>query len=514
MNSPRCSISRRTFLSAGLACIGSIVLNGSFPNNRSAAAQEQAGSGRPNLSTLKSQFGFRGGVLDSSDPGFEQTAFGGLWNKLQPKRRPQIIAQARDEQDVVAAVKFARAKKLKVTVRGGGHEWCNPSLRDNGLLIDLTNLNRVLSIDAGARRAVVQPVVSNRQVQAALNSHGMAFPTGHCPEVKLSGYLLSGGMSWNHGVWGPGVASVEAIEIVNAKGKVITASATENPDYFWAARGCGPGFFGVALRYHLKLYPQPQAIISSAYYYPYEHLVELAKWLDQLARQLPSSLELSLFAIQAPPDLIDKTNASNRKVALVSAVMYADSADTGRSTLSALDSYPSLNQCLSRSVAKQTNFTELFDVSGALWPNNLRSKVDALFFNAPLADLCRAVKDHVSVAPSPLTVVMFVVYTGKNRPPATPSDAAFSVTGELYGGPWTMWESPDQDPANSSWHDKCVELLKPHVAGHYIGETDFAGHPEYARLSYGPAAWEQINKLRKKFDPEGLFFDFSDGLST
>ena len=252
MNSPRCSISRRTLLSAGLAGSGSIVLGASFPNNRSAAAKEQAAAGRPNLSTLKSQFGFRGGVLDSSDPGFEQTAFGGLWNKLQPKRHPQIIAQATDEQDVVAAVKFARAKKLKVTVRGGGHEWCSPSLRDNGLLIDLTNLNRVLSIDAGARRAVVQPVVSNRRVQTALNSHGMAFPTGHCPEVKLSGYLLSGGMSWNHGVWGPGVASVEAIEIVNAKGKVITASATENPDYFWAARGCGPGFFGVALRYHLK----------------------------------------------------------------------------------------------------------------------------------------------------------------------------------------------------------------------------------------------------------------------
>jgi FAD/FMN-containing dehydrogenase len=361
---------------------------------------------------------------------------------------------------------------------------------------------------------VVQPVVSNRQVQTAVNSHGMSFPTGHCPEVKLSGYLLSGGMSWNHGVWGPGVASVEAIEIVNAQGKVITASATENPDYFWAARGCGPGFFGVALRYHLKLHPLPQAIMSSVYYYPYEHLVQLAKWLDQLARQLPSSIELSLFAIQAPPDMVDKTNASNRKVALVSAVMFADSADTARSTLSALDSYPSFDQCLSRSMAKQTNFTELFDVSGALWPNNLRCKVDALFFNVPLADLCRAVKDHVSVAPSPMTVLMFAVYTGKNRPPATPSDAAFSVTGELYGGPWTMWADPDQDAANSSWHDKCVELLKPHVAGHYIGETDFSGRPEFARLSYSPAAWEKINKLRKKFDPEGLFFDFSDGLST
>jgi hypothetical protein len=172
----------------------------------------------------------------------------------------------------------------------------------------------------------------------------------------------------------------------------------------------------------LKLHPLPRAIISSVYYYPYEHLVQLAKWLDQLARQLPSSIELSLFAIQAPPDLVGKTNASNRKVALVSAVMFADSADTARSTLSALDSYPSLDHCLSRSVAKQTNFAELFDASGALWPSNLRSKVDALFFNAPLADLCRAVKDHVSVAPSPMTVLMFAVYTGKNRPPATPSE--------------------------------------------------------------------------------------------
>ena len=504
------------------------MLSGSFLNDRSAAAQEtvrgQAASGRLNRSALKSQFGFRGGVLDSSDPGFEQTAVEGLWNKLQPKRHPQIVAQAKDEGDVVAAVKFARARKLKVTVRGGGHSWCNPSLRDNGLLIDLANLNKVLSVDAGARKAVVQPIVSNREIQTVLNPQGMSFPTGHCPEVKLSGYLLGGGMSWNHGVWGPGVGSVEAIEIVNARGEVITASAAENPDYFWAARGCGPGFFGVAVRYHLKLYPLPRAIISSAYYYPHEHLVQLAKWIDQLAPRLPSNIELSLFVIQAPPDLVDRTSASNHKVALVSAVMFTDSADTARSTLSALDSYPSLHQCLSRSVAKQTNFTELFDAAGALWPKNLRAKVDALFFNAPLADLCGAVKDHLAVAPSPKAVLLFSVFTGTNVPPATPSDAAFSMTGKLYGGPWTMWAAPDQDAANISWHAKCVELLKPYVAGHYIGETyvaghyigetDFAGHPEFARLSYSPASWKRIDKLRKKFDPEGLFFDFSDGLGA
>jgi FAD binding domain len=511
MNKPENDISRRALLSAGLAGTGSIVLGGTSLARESAAA-ESKGVSPADASPLKSRFGFKGEVLASSSPGFEQAAVGNLWNELRPGRHPQIIARATDEQDVVAAVKFARVNKLKVTVRGGGHNWCNPSLRDSGLLIDLTGLNRVISIDPGARKAIVQPIISNRDAQAALNAHGLSFPSGHCPEVKLSGYLLSGGMSWNHGVWGPGVGSVEAIEIVDAKGDMITASATENSDYFWAARGAGPSFFGVAVRYHLKLYPLPQAITSSAYYYPYDQLIPVAKWLEQIAGRLPSSVELSLFVVQAPPDIADKAAASNGKMVLVSAVMFADSPDTAAATLSLLDTYPSLDRCLSRSVAKPTNFPALFDGSGALWPGHLRCKVDALFFNAPVADLCLAVKDHVLTAPSPATVLMFAVYTGKNRPPATPSDAAFSVTGALYGGPWTMWSAAAGDDPNISWHRKCVELLRPHVAAHYIGETDFVGHPEFARLSYKPAEWERLHKLRKKHDPEGMFFGFSGGL--
>jgi FAD/FMN-containing dehydrogenase len=514
MNRQKSDISRRSLLAAGLTGAGSVVLSSAPAYRGSAAAGPALKSGQRDPGTLKSSFGFQGRALSASDPDFDNAAFGDLWNKLHPARHPQIIAQAKDEHDVAAAIKFARANKLKVTARGGGHNWCNPSLRDSGLLIDLSNLNRVLSVDPASRKAVVQPIVSNRQIQAALNAYGMSFPSGHCPEVKLSGYLLSGGMSWNHGVWGPGVGSVEAIEIVDAKGKLITASASENPDYFWAARGAGPGFFGIAVRYHLKLQPLPRAITSSVYYYPYEQLVSIATWLDQLAPRLPSSVELSLFAVKAPPELAEKAHGGNGKVALVSAVMFADSAEKAASTLKLLDTYPALDQCLSRSVSKETNFTNLFDASGALWPGNLRCKVDALFFNKPLADLCAALKDHVAAAPSPATVFMFAVYTGKNRPPATPADAAFSVTGALYGGPWTMWNAAADDAANIAWHAKCLEMLKPHIAAHYVGETDIVGHPEFAKLSYKPAAWERLKNLRKKYDPEGLFFDFSGGLGA
>jgi len=59
-------------------------------------------------------------------------------------------------------------------------------------------------------------------------------------------------MAWNQGTWGPAVASVEAIELVTAEGKIITANKDQNQDYFWAARGAGPGLFAVATRYHLN----------------------------------------------------------------------------------------------------------------------------------------------------------------------------------------------------------------------------------------------------------------------
>jgi FAD/FMN-containing dehydrogenase len=464
------------------------------------------------LVDLKTKFGFKGLALAASDAGFAEAAVGNLWNQRRPSRHPQAIAQVTDEQDVVAAIKFARAHGLKVTVRGGGHNWCAPSQRTTGLLIDLSNLNQVIAIDAVAGKAVLQPIVSNREVQAALNPLGLSFPTGHCPTVKMSGYLLSGGMAWNHGVWGPGVASVEAIEIVTADGDMITASAVENPDYFWAARGSGPSFFGVATRYHLKLSPLPRAITGSAYYYPYETIVDIAGWLGPLASHLPSSVELSLWALAAPPELADEAKTGNGKLAMVTATMFANSVEEAQATLAILEGCPLVDRCLWKSVAEPSTFEALFDASGALWPAGLRSKVDALFYNRPLADVVAAVKDHVQAAPSPKTVFMFAVFTGAQGAPATPVDAAFSMTGTLYGGAWTMWDDAADDAVNSVWHDETQRLLEPYVAGHYVSETDTVAHPEFARLSFAPANWQRLMELRQKHDPEGLFFDFTEGL--
>lgn len=501
-------LSRRFFLSKGLASAGSFLLASPL------LAKEAKKASKASASSLKGEFKFKGEVFSSSDTDFKNAAFTGLWNKLDPKpfRLPQFIARVADEDDVVQAVKFARANKLKVSVRGGGHNWCAPSLRNSGVMIDLTNLNQVISIDAGARKAVVQPIISNREIQARLKPHNLAYPSGHCPPVKLSGYLLSGGMAWNQGVWGPGVGSVEAVELVTPQGEKIVASADENQDYYWAARGAGPALFAVATRYHLKLYPLPQGIAASVYYYPYENLTEVAEWLGPLAKELPSKIELSIFILKAPPELQEKCKGSAGKVCMVTATIFADSQEEAKALLKPLDSCPIIDKCLSKSIAQPTDFEALFDASGALWPGNLRNQVDALFSNANAADLMRAVQGHFLSVPSPKSIVMFALFTGKDVP-APLSDTCFSMSAKIYGGPWTMWDQAQEDEANIAWHDECVRLLKPMINGHYVSETDTVTHPEYAKASYKEANWERLAELRKNYDPDGVFFDFSDGLS-
>ncbi len=452
---------------------------------------------------------FRGRVVTPSDDDFEEIALGGLWNQLRPARRPQIIARVDDEQDVVEAVRFASSRKLKVAVRGGGHNWCNPALRDGGMMIDLANLDQVLSINPEARTAVVQPIVSNRELQAALNALGMAYPTGHCPQVKLSGYLLGGGMAWNQGVWGEGLGSVEAIDLVTPAGELITASDDENHDYFWAARGAGSGLFAVVVRYHLRLYPLPRAIYASTHHYPLERAGAVAEWLGSIAHELSNKVELTLFVLHAPQELAVQCQAANGKVCMVTATAFADSEEEARTVLGPLAACPAADPLL-QSGPEPTDFPALFDLSGSMWPELQRAQVDAMFYDASPAALVAASHEHFLSTPSDVTLILFSIYTGRDVPAPLP-DCAFSMSARVYGGPWTMWTEPSADSSNIEWHLRCVELLKPLSVGHYIGESDTVRNPAFAQGAYSVGNWRKLEELRKRYDRDGVFYGYTDG---
>jgi FAD/FMN-containing dehydrogenase len=241
-----------------------------------------------------------GKVTAIGDPAYEDLRRALVWNEPAPGRRPTLICRAATEHDVMAAVDFARAHRLKVAVRGGGHNWVGFSLRDHSLLIDLGELKRVISIDAKAHTATVQPAVRGRELNAALAKSGFAFPVGHRPTVPLSGFLLNGGLGCNFGGWGPGCLSIEAANVVTADGRLVVASDTRHPDLLWAIRGAGPGFFGVITQYRLKTRPTPRAITACDYFYAMERMDAVGAWAASIAGKMPKEVELTLFCTAAP----------------------------------------------------------------------------------------------------------------------------------------------------------------------------------------------------------------------
>lgn len=496
-------ISRRHFVAGGLAAAGSLYLGDTEVFAAPLAVNFP-------LSELKKQI--RGQAVVPGDGDFHKFVFDGLWNKLYQDRQPQVVVKVMDDEDVVNAVKFARAHKLKVAVRGGGHNWCNPSLRNSGMMIDLSNLNQVISLDVAGRKAVVQPIISNREVQKVLNAHNLSYPSGHCPQVKLSGYLLGGGMSWNQGTWGPGTGSVEAVELVTADGELITANREQNSDYFWAARGAGSGFFGIATRYHLKLYPLPAYITASSYTYPYEDCVEIAKWLRQAAREMPSKVELSFWFVSSPPELADHPGVRKGKVCQVTATTFAESEEEARAATKILGQCPLINRCIAKTENEHVNFEKLFDFSGSLWLEGRRNQVAAMYSDSPLEEIAKTVKDHFLEVPSKETVLMYAVFTGADIPAKLPDFAAFSMSAHLYGGPWTMWTEAKDDRSNKQWHEETINLLKPYTCGHYIGETDSVTYRDIPKTAFSSANYARLNELRKKYDPDGLFFSYGEGL--
>ncbi|MGU3417813.1 FAD-binding oxidoreductase [Methylobacterium sp. D54C] len=451
----------------------------------------------------------KGPVIDAGDPQFREALHGNLWNRLIPDRAPQMIVRAADEDDIVATVKFARAHGLKVVVRGGGHNWCQPTLRNGGILIDLGSLDRILAIDVAQRRAVIQPIVSNRDIQKALNAHGLAFPTGHCPQVKASGYFLGGGMAWNPTVWGYGTESLEAIELVTAQGERIRASETENPDFFWAARGAGPGFFGIVTKYFLKLHALPKAIHGSEYFYRLEDAPAVGTWLGEAAPTIAPSVELTQFLVKAPPALAEAAADRNGWVCMVTATAFEDTPEAARRALAPLDDAPVAP--LSSARVTPLDFEQLFDASGALFPEGVRSRVEATFSNHSPGAVMAAILPLWQRAPSATSVFLSTIFCGPDVP-GPQRNMARSMTSKVYGGPWTMWHEADDDQANAAWHRAVIAALKPLNIGYYIGETNTVEQPEIVAQAFTLEKWQRLCALRDEHDPDRVFFDYFDGL--
>ncbi|MER6978599.1 FAD-binding oxidoreductase [Streptomyces carpinensis] len=448
--------------------------------------------------------GIEGPLLRRGDADYQTARVRALWNELKPDRYPDVIVRAACERDVQEVLKLAVSRGLQVAVRAGGHSWCGSPLRDGGILLDLSGLDR-WEIDAESATATVQPGVIGSRFARELARHDLAFPAGHCPTVALGGYLLSGGLGWNSGLWGVGCASVLAITAVTAGGEVLRCTEEENPGLLWAARGAGPGFFAVVTRFRLRLQPRPTALAGTSYVFPLAAVGPVADWATETARELPANVELSFLL--ATQEASGVTDGPGFKVVVVTATAFANSHTEAVDALHPLRSRPLPERPLSRRLDEPASLAVLYDTSMGLWPEKHRYAADTLWSHENYASLLTKLGDAFAKAPSGKSVVLAPV-SPVSREDALLRNMAFSVLGESYVVPYAVWTDPAHDDVNVHWLRDAMRAVEPFGTGHYIAEADLTADPSRARRSFTTADWERLQSLRAEYDPQGLFFSY------
>src|SRR5690242_21390959 len=108
---------------------------------------------RPAVDRLRA--GFRGELISPGDQEYETARK--VWNALID-RHPALIARAGCTADVVTAVRFARERGLRVSVRGGGHSAAGHAVAEGALMLDLSGMNTI-RVDPAAATAIAGPGV-------------------------------------------------------------------------------------------------------------------------------------------------------------------------------------------------------------------------------------------------------------------------------------------------------------------------------------------------------------------
>jgi FAD/FMN-containing dehydrogenase len=444
---------------------------------------------------------FTGKLILRSEEGYEEARIARIYHARHPERYPAAVLVAATERDVVEGVRLAMERGWKIAVRSGGHSFPVWSLRDDTLLIDLGRL-KGLAYDAATGIASASPAIQGgHELNSFLADRGRFFATGGSPSVGIGGFLLQGGLGWNFRRWGFSAGQIAAMDIVTAEGELVRADENTNSDLFWAARGAGPGFFGVVTRFHLRTRPLPRSLSSTIQTYSVERYAEVLEWLHQEQHRIPDSVHLVAIA-QIPPFPV--TGDSEEPVFAVWGVAFCDTAEESQAALRTLEACPVLGDALMTIPPQPTTLEREYAFAQSGHPEGFRYQVDSCWVTGSGAEIAAASRKLVHERPPEDGGYTFFWF---NR--SEPSvDMAASLMTELMVGSYTIYDDAASDDAYRDWALSAMAELNPLTVGQYWGYSD---QQRRQVKVLADDAWSRLQEIRAQRDPDGVFSDYLAG---
>ncbi|MDN4474362.1 FAD-binding oxidoreductase [Demequina sp. SYSU T00192] len=270
---------------------------------------------------------FRGALVTPTDPGYDDLR---RLDNAAIDRRPALIIRCTGPADVVDGVNLARTTGAPLAIRSGGHHVGGHGSVDDGIVLDLRDMKGVW-VDPANLTVRVQGGATWGQVDRETQAFGLAVPGGIVSTTGVGGLTLGGGVGWLVRKWGLSCDSLLSARIVLASGEVVTASATEHADLFWAIRG-GGGNFGVAVDLTFRAHPLGPEIAAAFVLHPLAGSEGVLRGWRDLAVDAPDEVTSRAMLWTMADDDTAPPPARGRDVLIIGAV-YAGDASRGREAL-------------------------------------------------------------------------------------------------------------------------------------------------------------------------------------
>jgi FAD/FMN-containing dehydrogenase len=437
--------------------------------------------------------GFRGELILPGDAGYESArrVYNGMID-----RRPGLIARCADVADVMAAVGLARDGGHLLAVRGGGHNGPGLGVCDQGIVVDLSRM-RGVRVDPKARTVRVEGGCVWGDVDHATHPFGLAVPSGFVSSTGVGGLTLGGGIGYLSRKYGLTIDNLLAVDVVLADGRLVTASARENPDLFWAVRG-GGGNFGVVASFLFQAHPV-STVYGGPMFWPLDSGKDLLRFWRDLMLNAPEDLNGWFGFVTIPPVPMFPKEHHLKKMCAIVWCYTGDpmSTDMVFQPIRAFGS-PTMD------LAGPIPFPALQSLFDPLFPPGLQWYWKADFFKQIDGRAIDLHMKHAALLPTPHSTAHLYPINGAVQRVGK-SDTAFSFREANFA---EVIVGVDPDPANNprltQWaKDYWADLHTFSAGGSYVnmmmdegdGLVRAAYRDNYARLA----------QAKRTYDPGNLF---------
>jgi FAD/FMN-containing dehydrogenase len=435
--------------------------------------------------------GFAGELILPGDPSYDEART--IFNAMID-RRPAVIAQPENAQDVAKAIRFGRERGLEIAVRGGGHGVAGKALTNDGIVIDLRRMNAV-KVDPHARTATVAGGATMSHLDRATDPHGLVTTGGRVSTTGVGGLTLGGGNGWLDRRFGLACDNLLSVELVTADGRTLRASEKENPELFWALHGDG-GNFGVATSFTFRLYPLPLVTVALLLWAP-EAGPDVVRAYRDFMESAPDEVCGGLVYLTAPPEEFVPEHLVGELVCAV-LVVYTGAESEARRAMA-----PMLELGHEGEMIAEMPYAELQCMLDD--PPGQRNYWSATYLDSfpdEAVDLhCARTLDMVVPSPSQQALA--------------PQGGAVARAGGDYPIPWRqarwyvltfgMWEDPVDDERVKGWTRRVRADLNPWATDavylNFIGDEG----PDRVVAGLGPENYGPLAAVKAEYDPDNLF---------